>query len=885
MARFRAGRVASRLTQRAFLVYGLLVLIAAGAAVLRTWDIANNPPGFFTDEASLGYNAYSILHTGRDEHGELMPLFFRAFGEYKLAFEVYAVVPSIALLGMTELAVRLPSVVLGVLAVIALFLFVRELTRDDVAALLSAGVLAILPWHIHYNRTGFDNISGHVLFLVLGLYFFVLGVRRPWFWLASSAAFALSLYTYRSAWALLPALLLLVAVVYRQELLKHWRVAAVSLLLLGLAGIPILQHTLAATGDRTQDQWIFALDLGAWDTVTRFAAQYRDHFENAFLFDGRAERNLRHVLPGQGWIYTWQIPFLVIGAASLLWRPKKASWLILGCLAIFPLAAALSVSGPSSNRALFGAAVFSVLTALGLASTLHLVRGVAQRFGGRALGVGLAGVVLVGTMIWASFQLASYLDAYHGRYQEVAAEFNGWQWGAGDVIDAFVSVEDEYDELYLGGEFNAPQIFFSFYAPDACGNCTLGTWDRYDPGRRQLFALSPRYFAQAYEYDVKQLLYDPGANLAFVIAEIIGTRQHAPGLAPNLNVGSPTRSLAELDRAIEADRTAEVFAERGLLHLNEGRYEPAIQDLSRAITLDGSLASAYVNRGNALWSRDEFAGAIADYTSAIELDPGLFPGLYNRGNAYATFGDGGRAVRDYGEALKLEPNHARGRNNLAAVFMQRGDFQRALDESELALQRDPGMALAYANRGEARWRLTATTEQVFAVGQALDDFDRAIELDPALALAYARRGEVVLVANAAPARAIADFSQAIELEPESAAGYSGRGFAYVVMGDHAQAAADLDRAKDLDRDDASALLRRAVAYLRLGDVDVAIRDLRQAVRLDQGFEATAPEWRVPAWSIAGRALELQELEGASLDASQDARDRLRPLLRYLRSRT
>ena len=58
------------------------------AGILRIYDISANPPGFFADEASFGYNAYSVLHTGKDEHGQIA-VFFEAFGEYKLPVYIY----------------------------------------------------------------------------------------------------------------------------------------------------------------------------------------------------------------------------------------------------------------------------------------------------------------------------------------------------------------------------------------------------------------------------------------------------------------------------------------------------------------------------------------------------------------------------------------------------------------------------------------------------------------------------------------------------------------------------------------------------------------------------------------------------------------------------
>ncbi|MBI2009816.1 MAG: hypothetical protein HYS86_01425, partial [Candidatus Chisholmbacteria bacterium] len=50
-----------------------LVLIVFFAAILRLSLLGQNPPGLYWDEVSLGYNAYSILKTGRDEHNEFLP--------------------------------------------------------------------------------------------------------------------------------------------------------------------------------------------------------------------------------------------------------------------------------------------------------------------------------------------------------------------------------------------------------------------------------------------------------------------------------------------------------------------------------------------------------------------------------------------------------------------------------------------------------------------------------------------------------------------------------------------------------------------------------------------------------------------------------------------
>ena len=59
----------------------LLGLIFLVALFLRFSQLAKIPVGFHTDEASLGYNAYSLLMTGKDEAGRAFPLYIDTFGD------------------------------------------------------------------------------------------------------------------------------------------------------------------------------------------------------------------------------------------------------------------------------------------------------------------------------------------------------------------------------------------------------------------------------------------------------------------------------------------------------------------------------------------------------------------------------------------------------------------------------------------------------------------------------------------------------------------------------------------------------------------------------------------------------------------------------------
>src|SRR3990167_584518 len=125
----------------------LLILIVILAFFLRFYKIGSIPPSLYWDEASLGYNAYSILKTAHDEHGDFLPITnFAAFGDYKPPGYIYLTVPAIALFSLGEFATRFPSALFGVLTVVLTYLLVKKMFAQERIALLAAFFLTISPW-------------------------------------------------------------------------------------------------------------------------------------------------------------------------------------------------------------------------------------------------------------------------------------------------------------------------------------------------------------------------------------------------------------------------------------------------------------------------------------------------------------------------------------------------------------------------------------------------------------------------------------------------------------------------------------------------------------------------------------------------------------------
>ena len=148
----------------AFLLLGLIFVIGI---FLRFYKLGQIPPSLDWDEASMGYNAYTILKTAKDEYGNKLPISIRSFNDYKASIYVYLSTIPIALFGLNEFSVRFISALFGSLTVLLAYLLIKQLLsldkryKNNIAIpLLTSFFLAISPWHIQFSRVAFEaNLS------------------------------------------------------------------------------------------------------------------------------------------------------------------------------------------------------------------------------------------------------------------------------------------------------------------------------------------------------------------------------------------------------------------------------------------------------------------------------------------------------------------------------------------------------------------------------------------------------------------------------------------------------------------------------------------------------------------------------------------------------
>ena len=191
------------------------LLLALGAA-LRLAAIGSLPLGLNQDEASAGYETFALLTAGIDRCGKSWPVLFISWGSGQNVLMSYLALPFVALLGLSELSVRLPNAISGCLT---LFVFWRLARRAGGAhfGLLALLLLVVNPWHIMMSRWALES-NLLPFFLLTGVWLTALAQEKPWILVAAAACFGLSLYAYGTAFFFLPVYLICAVVWLRRDL-------------------------------------------------------------------------------------------------------------------------------------------------------------------------------------------------------------------------------------------------------------------------------------------------------------------------------------------------------------------------------------------------------------------------------------------------------------------------------------------------------------------------------------------------------------------------------------------------------------------------------------------------------------------------------------------
>lgn len=377
----------------------LLITSILIGAFFRFYKIGLSPTGLWLDESSLGYNAYSVYKTGKDEFGKYLPVMFRSFTTFQSPIYTYLIVPLIPIFGLTPFSVRFPSAFFGVLTLPIFFLLVKRLSPEKYRlklALISTFFLSISPWHIQYSRTAYEtNIA--LFFLILGSLLFFYSLKKSWLFILSGLSFAISLSAYRAETFIVPLLVLVLVIRFFSHIFKNIKLFVIPIILASVLGIAFITPTILIMRTpgfqaRTSSLNIFSRSLQLpWGyhhgesqqkilnnpqllSVKEFFSLYTSYFSPRFIFS-LGDSGPRKPFPDLGTFFVWQFPLYLAGLYFLIKEKKLKSlrYFIFVLLLSSPVLAALTRDPYSTIRSLPMVIPLTLIISFGLVKILDTV--------------------------------------------------------------------------------------------------------------------------------------------------------------------------------------------------------------------------------------------------------------------------------------------------------------------------------------------------------------------------------------------------------------------------------------------------------------------------------------------------------------------------------
>lgn len=487
------------LLKKHFFIIGVLTL----AFVIRFYKLGTVPIELNRDEASLGYTAYSILLTGKEEHGVPWPVQIESFGDWKLPLYVYTLVPFIAAFGLEAWVVRLPSALAGMVIIWLSYLLVLKLVRDKkyqgLVQKAFVVLLTVSPWAMHLSHVAYEAHLALAFFLGgLWLLLEFLESKKTWQLILGHVFWALTLLGYHSYQAFVP--LFWFSFVWTQrEVFFRWLgvkdlqealTTPKSLLRGAYAVTPflivgfLLLFSGGAAANTTKFSGLSIFDLNSYTKSVdklravfaespsspsltsplvlvysnKIVALFRQVQTNFFallspdFFYLRGGENGAHNITGIGNFY----PFMVIGLfAGLYWFVKDKELWQRRLLVWVGIAMVAPMITFTSNHTIRFSPGFIPLE---LISTYGLVRLGTNLWKKQKLWDKL---IVLSCLLWVGYAVFSQMMRYYFVSPQLDAK--NWSWFMKGLVYQIDRERSTVDAVYYQDEQTSPYIYFLFY--------------------------------------------------------------------------------------------------------------------------------------------------------------------------------------------------------------------------------------------------------------------------------------------------------------------------------------------------------------------------------------------------------------------------------------
>ncbi|MCL4364312.1 glycosyltransferase family 39 protein [Patescibacteria group bacterium] len=439
----------------------LVFIISLLSVGLFLYRLTASPPSLNADEAANGYDAYSILKTGKDQYGNFLPLRFKSFGDYKLPLLTYLAIPFIKIFGLNELGIRMVNLPFVFLFPIVAFLLSNELFNKKNVSIFAAIFVAFAPGLQLLGRQAHEGYLTAFL-LTLSFYLFLKFYKKQR--LLNFAVFFLSfllmMFGYHSSrlWAGFFFLLFIFFVVKKKI---NWLYLAGLILAIG-----IFAATDLTNGPSRVQNLLFFNNIGftlkinelrseggsrlLYNKITVGARevinQYLDYFSPQFLVIN-GDENYRFGFPGVSPVTPIEFILMFVGLYYLFKNKENWRYLVTALLLFAPISGALTWAGLSVTRTIFIFVPVLIISAYGAVNILNRKTG---------------WLIVLFFICYLSLLFYSW-DFYLYHYPKRAVVLRSWQAGYKELVDYVSTNYKQFDHFYITKKNGQPYIFFLFY--------------------------------------------------------------------------------------------------------------------------------------------------------------------------------------------------------------------------------------------------------------------------------------------------------------------------------------------------------------------------------------------------------------------------------------
>lgn len=449
-----------------------LLLIVIFGSLIRFYRISAN--SLYGDELTMVYDTYSILKTGKDQTGEVLPITFR-MGAGRQGGYIYFSLPFVALFGPTAQGERALSVLSGLGIIILIFLLTKRLFNEKIG-LIASLLTAISPWDVSLSRGGFE--AHFALFLaLLGTYLFIIARQKPAWLIGWAVSWGISFLTYPTFKLTLPIFFVFLFWYTRvkdwilKESTKRYAILG-SFVIIIFSIVTLVQGLYSNSEERFLNINIFSqedLKQGIIQKVNEernltnlpkdvipifhnkpfeysklLLGSYLANFSPDFLFI-KGDGNPRHNTAEMGELYLAEIFLMAIGIFALAKNYRREFTLFIFWLAIAPFATTFLLT-PHALRNSF------MLPPLILFSSFGIYTLISQK---NKIWILLVGALIITQFIFMLERIYFLAPVKFARF---------WSYPAKNAAEKAITNRNSYDYIFLSSKIDNIEYAYPVYA-------------------------------------------------------------------------------------------------------------------------------------------------------------------------------------------------------------------------------------------------------------------------------------------------------------------------------------------------------------------------------------------------------------------------------------